>query len=335
MADYPSVEALMQQEVGQAGRSVHLECSRDTVRRARKAVEAVQGKRRGAYFLESDGGFDRDTVDSYLRFFGRLAGAGRKDREAAIAHFGLNDCRRTLVAKLSAEQRALLAFARMSLFEPEICFCERPLLELGSKARGCVLAWISDRSDAGTIFVTAGQPLREALLMPGSAFWEEEGRLFPAQVDEGEGDASARPGAESGASPSVGTDGRLQAGGDEQDPFDGEVRICKIAVKAGDATLLLDPREIDFVESANRLNYASVRGQLYPTALTMDELEDTLARFGFFRCHRSYIVNMQKVSRVERYTRNTFNLTLSDAAHTSLPLSKGRAEEMRERFRWK
>lgn len=310
MTEYSSVETLIREEVESAGRSVHLECSRDTVRRARRATETAQGSRRGAYFLESDGGFDRDTVDSYLRFFGQLAGSGRKDREAAISHFGLDSCRKTLVAKLSAEQKALLGFARMSLFEPEICFCERPLLELGPEARSCVLAWISERTGAGTIFVTAGQPLREALLMPGSAFWEEEGRIFSADIEsDREGDGSMLP-------------------------TDDEVRICKIAVKAGDATLLLDPREIDFVESANRLNYASVRGELYPTTLTMDELEETLTRFGFFRCHRSYIVNMQKVSRVERYTRNTFNLVLSDAAHTSLPLSKGRADEMCERFRW-
>ena len=46
-------------------------------------------------------------------------------------------------------------------------------------------------------------------------------------------------------------------------------------------------------------------------------------------------MNVQKVARVERFTRNTFNLVLSDANRSSLPLSKGRAEEMRERFGWK
>ena len=50
---------------------------------------------------------------------------------------------------------------------------------------------------------------------------------------------------------------------------------------------------------------------------------------GFFRCHRSYIVNVQRVAKVERFTRNSFNLTLSDVAHSSIPLAKGRAEEMR------
>lgn len=306
--DYATIEDLIAAEVGAAQRSVHLECSRDTSRRARAAVQAAQGARRGAYLLEGEGGFDRDTARSYLRFFARLAGRDAAAVEEALEHFGLGSCARAQVVSLSAEQRALLGFARMSLFQPEICFCERPLMDLGAEARSLVLSWIGERHEAGTVFVTVGQPLREALLMPGRAFWEEEERLRAAELEETS---------------------------DGDDGFQDEVRVCKIAAKAGDATLLLDPRDIDFIESANRVNYASVRGELYPTSLTMDELEAELERFGFFRCHRSYIVNVQKVARVERYTRNTFNLVLSDAAHTSLPLSKGRAEAMRDRYGWK
>ncbi len=308
--EYASAADLVRGEVG-AGRSVHLECSRDAMRAAREAVQELAGPRRTAFYLEDDGGFDRDTVRSYLRFFARLAGDASAASDA-IAHFGLRERAGVLVPKLTPEERALLGFARVSLLDPELCFCERPLLELGPDARRTVLAWIGAQSEAGTLFVTCGQPLREALLMPGRAFWEEDGRFLAAEVDD-------------------------DAADDEDEPaFEGdEVRVCKIAAKAGDVTLLLDPREIDFIESANRVNYASVRGELYPTALTMDELEVELERFGFFRCHRSYIVNVQKVAKVERYTRNTYNLVLSDAHHSSLPLSKGRAEEMRERFRWR
>lgn len=306
--DYPSIEPLIRCEVGDGRRSVHVECGRDVSRRAREAVRALGDARRSAYFLEDEGGFDRDTPRSYLRLFARLAGRDAAAADEALERFGLGEAARAKVAKLTSEQRALLGFARMSLGDPELCFCERPLLELGPEARALVLGWIAERYEAGTVFVTVGEPLREALLMPGRAFWEEGSRLTVAEVEE---------------------DG---AGADAA--FD-EVRVCKIAAKAGNVTLLLDPRDIDFIESANRVNYASVRGELYPTSLTMDELESELTRFGFFRCHRSYIVNVQKVSRVERYTRNTFNLVLADAAHTSLPLSKGRADEMRERYGWK
>lgn len=304
MADYETIEELLE---GERDSSVHVECGRDAVDRAVRFVHATYASRRCAFYVETDKGFDRDTVRSYLRFFSRVAG-GAVAAEEAVAHFGLKDTARTPVKKLTPEQRALMNFARMSLFEPEVVFCERPLRDITPNTRGLVLAWLGQVVESGGIVVTCGEPLREALLMPGTAFYEENGRFFQAQTDDG----------------------------DEAPEYDGdEVRVFKVPVKSGDTTLLFDPRELDFVESVNRANFVSVRGELYPVQMTLDELEAELSRYGFFRCHRSYIVNVQKVVKVERFTRNSFNLTLADAARTSIPLAKGRADEMRERYGWR
>lgn len=310
---YPSIEALIAGETG----GIHIECAQVATQAAIRAVRTCHGGRRCAFYVATDGGFERETVLSYLRFFDRLAGRG-VSVDAVAERFGLADSRRTPMRKLTAEQQALLNMARLALFEPEVCFCERPLNALGADARSAVLGWMNEASSRGTVFVTAGQPLREALLMPGTAFWEDDGCYVAAEVAV-EGDAE------------------VPCAQDAEDAvFAGdEVRVCKIPAKADAATLLFDPREIDFIESMNKTNYVSVRGELYPTALTMDELDGELARFGFFRCHRSYIVNVQKVAKVERYTRNAFNLTLSNAARTSIPLAKGRAEAMRERYGWR
>lgn len=322
--DYQSIEALIE---GESGKSIHIECGRDTSRGALAAVQAFYQKKRCAFYLESDKGFDRDTVRSYLKFFARLAG-GKITASEALNHFGLKDKRNTSVSKLTPEERALMNFARMVLFEPEVVFCERPLLELGPDARSLFLTWIASEAEKGTIFITVGEPLREALLMPGDAWWEEEGRFFPAQTTTDEAgtldvvasDEQSRSNAASNSDQKI----------EEEVIFAGdEVRVCKVQAKSGTSTLLFDPREIDFIESANRQNYVSVRGELYQTPSTLDELERELTRFGFFRCHRSYIVNVQRVAKVERFTRNSFNLTLSDVAHSSIPLAKGRAEEMR------
>ena len=322
--DYQSIEALIE---GESGKSIHIECGRDTSRGALAVVQAFYQKKRCAFYLESDKGFDRDTVRSYLKFFARLAG-GKITASEALNHFGLKDKRNTSVSKLTPEERALMNFARMALFEPEVVFCERPLLELGPDARSLFLTWIASEAEKGTIFITVGEPLREALLMPGDAWWEEEGRFFPAQTTTDEAgtldvvasDEQSRSNAASNSDQKI----------EEEVIFAGdEVRVCKVQAKSGTSTLLFDPREIDFIESANRQNYVSVRGELYQTPSTLDELERELTRFGFFRCHRSYIVNVQRVAKVERFTRNSFNLTLSDVAHSSIPLAKGRAEEMR------
>ncbi|WP_288737302.1 LytTR family transcriptional regulator DNA-binding domain-containing protein [uncultured Enorma sp.] len=301
---YDSVEELLETR---ANESVHLECPRETIDRAVRFVHERYARRRCAFYLITDRGFDRETVRSYLKFFARLAG-GVVSADDALAHFGLSPAARTPVKKLNPEQRALMNFARMSLFEPEVVFCERPLADITPATRGIVTAWMGTVVDDGGILITAGEPLREALLMPGTAFYEEDGRLFEAQTS---------------------------VGGDDEGEYAGdEVRVFKLPARVDGATLLLDPREVDFVESVNRQNFASVRGELYPVTLTLDELEAELERFGFFRCHRSYIVNVQKVMKVERFTRNSFNLTLADARATQVPLAKGRAEAMRERYGW-
>lgn len=305
-ASYDTVENLL---AAREDESVHLECGRETVDRAVRFVHERYARRRCAFYVSTDRGFDRETVRSYLRLFSRLAG-GSVTAGDAMAHFGLAPAARTQVRRLTAEQRALLNFARMSLFEPEVVFCERPLADVTPSTRGLVTAWMGQVADAGGILITAGEPLREALLMPGTAFYEEDGRLHEAKTAVGEKDED------------------VEYAGDE-------VRVFKVPARVDGATLLFDPREVDFVESVNRANFASVRGELYPVTMTLDELESELERFGFFRCHRSYIVNVQKVAKVERFTRNSFNLTLADAAQTQIPLAKGRAEAMRERYGWR
>lgn len=305
-SSYDTVENLL---AAREDESVHLECGRETVDRAVRFVHERYARRRCAFYVSTDRGFDRETVRSYLRLFSRLAG-GSVTAGDAMAHFGLVPAARTQVRRLTAEQRALLNFARMSLFEPEVVFCERPLADVTPSTRGIVTAWMGQVADAGGILITAGEPLREALLMPGTAFYEEDGRLHEAKTAVGEKDED------------------VEYAGDE-------VRVFKVPARVDGATLLFDPREVDFVESVNRANFASVRGELYPVTMTLDELESELERFGFFRCHRSYIVNVQKVAKVERFTRNSFNLTLADAAQTQIPLAKGRAEAMRERYGWR
>lgn len=304
MTEFASIDELVAD-----GRSVHIECSRETSAALLAAVRARYRTQRCAFVLETDRGFERDSVASHLRFYGSIARSS-VHHEDAISHFNLRGVAKRKIGGLAPSTLALVNLARASLFEPEICFLERPLSDLDAEGRSIALAWIADRMEQGCRFITTVEPLREALLMPGVACWHEEGRFIAVDQDDGEDE-----------------DGGAAYEGDE-------VHVLKIPAHTETATLLFDPRDIDFAESMNKATYLVVRGERYQTPRTMDELEHELSRAGFFRCHRSFLVNVQKVAKVERYTRNSFNLTLGDAAHTSIPLAKGRAEQMRERYRW-
>ncbi|MDD3224426.1 MAG: LytTR family DNA-binding domain-containing protein [Clostridium sp.] len=107
-------------------------------------------------------------------------------------------------------------------------------------------------------------------------------------------------------------------------------KVEKISAKIGEKILLFDPKEIDYVESEQGSTTLSVRGEKFPCNMSLTDLEKRLKNFGFFRCHRSYIVNLQRVREVITWTRNSYSLNLDDKVKSSIPLAKGRIDELKD-----
>lgn len=108
------------------------------------------------------------------------------------------------------------------------------------------------------------------------------------------------------------------------------VRLEKIPAKVGDKLILFDPTEVDYIESQEGVANLHVLQGTYPCSFSLTVLEEKLKPFGFFRCHRSYLVNLQKVREVITWTRNSYSLILEDAQKSSIPLSKGKYDELKQ-----
>ncbi len=80
----------------------------------------------------------------------------------------------------------------------------------------------------------------------------------------------------------------------------------------------------------NRTTYIYFDDEKLPCSLTLNELEESLRRLGFFRTHRSYLVNLQRIREVASWTRNSYNLVLDDSLKTTIPLSKARVDELKK-----
>ena len=107
-------------------------------------------------------------------------------------------------------------------------------------------------------------------------------------------------------------------------------QIFKIPVKAEDKVILLNPADILYADASGDRAYLVTQDERLPSQYTLTELEKRLARSGFFRAHRSYLVNLQHVKEVIPFTRNAFSLCLDDDASTQIPLSKSAAAELRD-----
>lgn len=284
---------------------LHIECNQEIMNELFLYIKEHMRGKNAAYITLQEKGYERDTVRSYLRFFHELFGETR-DLDAVMADFGLLGLSRRRMRDLKPGECMKTHLARISMQRAEFCFLEEPLLNLDEDGTKKVLHWVDEQCDNGVHFITVHSSLRHTLLMPGTAYYYENGTFHRAEHEEED------------------------SGICEEDTFE----ILKIPAKSGSRVLLFDPKDIDYVESSNKNNYISVRGELFPVQSTMDQLEENLKKSGFFRCHRSYLVNLQKVERFEKWTKNSYVLVLNNQDKSQIPLSKGRLAELKETFQW-
>lgn len=98
-------------------------------------------------------------------------------------------------------------------------------------------------------------------------------------------------------------------------------RRSVLPIISQNGTELLPVEDILYAEVYQHETSFSLRsGRKITSILQLSEVESRLSKQGFFRCHRSYLVNMQAVSRI-----NPSGLTLTDGS--VIPVSKYRYKE--------
>ncbi|WP_438433472.1 LytTR family transcriptional regulator DNA-binding domain-containing protein [Gorillibacterium sp. sgz500922] len=260
--------------------------------------------------------YPKMTVEAYVRFFAELAGHSVDVRDV-LARLALLDSAKVKIHELNRGQRKRLALARERIKRPMLLLFQEPNLNMDRENMAILLDNLEQLSQEGTCVVNMSAFFRDTLLMGGQSYRLDDDGLVELQTGLEE-----TPPAEAALS--------LSAAAEPVAPV---YRIEKIPARLEDRILLFDPMEIDFVESETGASTLSVRGDRFPCALSMTELEERLRHFGFFRCHRSYLVNLQRLKEVVTFTRNSYSLSLDDRCKSSIPLSKGRLDELKEILR--
>ncbi|MBQ9826615.1 MAG: response regulator transcription factor [Firmicutes bacterium] len=94
-----------------------------------------------------------------------------------------------------------------------------------------------------------------------------------------------------------------------------------LAVETAGGTEILNINDIIYAEVyQHSTSFTLRRGRHLVSAVQLNEIESKLAPQGFFRCHRSYLVNMRHLTRIGQS-----ELTLSDGS--TVPLSRHRSKE--------
>ncbi|MBB4822994.1 ABC-2 type transport system ATP-binding protein [Sporosarcina luteola] len=222
------------------------------------------------------------------------------------------DAKRAIrIKQLSFSEQKRVQFACLLIQNPSIFVLEEPDQNMDLESKRIYLSILQHLSaDEKVIFILTGN-LESAVTSADTVFRLDANGLQSIQMKtEDERDEASDP---------IGMVESTQP-----------VRFEKIPTKVNDKIVLFNPPEIDYIESNEGQTFLHIKGESFPCVFTLTELEERLLPFGFFRCHRSYIVNLQKVREVVTWTRNSYSLVLEDLSKSTIPLSKSKMVELKE-----
>ena len=249
----------------------------------------------GVLFAE-DGLYQTRSPLANLAFHCQLYGLPRPRAQEVLVQVGLSDQANARLDRLPSGLARRLAFGRAILHRPVVLLLEEPFARCDEASIALLSRLLRQLADEGCALLILADHTAHLLALCDTVYALDRGRIIESSSPQAEPQAGL--------------------------PF-------KIPVRLQDKVVLVNPAEILYADAGDgRAILHTAEGHL-PTQFTLAELEQRLARSGFFRAHRAYLVNLQHVVEVIPFTRNSYSLRLDDAAGTIIPLSKTAAAELR------
>lgn len=94
--------------------------------------------------------------------------------------------------------------------------------------------------------------------------------------------------------------------------------------------IVLDPAEIFYFFAHSAEVFAYLESGEFIVNSTLKELNENLNKAQFAQTHKAYIVNVGKIEKVSPMFSGNFEITLKDAKHTKIPLSRRFAKPIKD-----
>lgn len=110
-----------------------------------------------------------------------------------------------------------------------------------------------------------------------------------------------------------------------------DIHAKRISVWVNDRIILVPLERIAYFVAEEGTVFLVEGGQRYELHATMAQLEARFQADGFFRSHRSYLVNLSKVEEMIPWFNNTYVLKLT-GLEEEIPVSRSRVKALKEHF---
>jgi DNA-binding LytR/AlgR family response regulator len=138
----------------------------------------------------------------------------------------------------------------------------------------------------------------------------------------------ARKGQTSAAAPGEKLDTLMKLLEQQQQP-----QTTKVLLKANNRLFLVDQKEICFAsieDGVITVVAQSMEGQ--SNCRTLEELLGSLDGKLFWRAHRSYLVNINRIKEVVPWFKSSYQIRMDDKKQTEIPVSRAQTRRLRDLF---
>jgi two-component system LytT family response regulator/two-component system response regulator LytT len=114
----------------------------------------------------------------------------------------------------------------------------------------------------------------------------------------------------------------------------GQGRRERLAVKVGERFFLVDAGDVIFATLADEVVTVATTGFTGTSNYrTLDDLQAQFDPETFWRVHRAYLVNINKIKEIVPWFSRNYILKMSDAKSTEIPVSRSQTKRLREYLR--
>lgn len=107
--------------------------------------------------------------------------------------------------------------------------------------------------------------------------------------------------------------------------------INKLAVSEDGKIIILSLEDIYYIEADEKECLVYTKNKVYTTKQKISKLEEALLNKKFFKSHRGYLVNIDKIREIESWFSGSYLIKLENISK-KIPLSRNRIKAFKEMF---
>ncbi|SFL80635.1 response regulator transcription factor [Salibacterium qingdaonense] len=258
-------------------------------------------------FDHQEGFYTRLTVEDNVSFYHKWYGC-RVPLPEILVQFDLQSCAGQTLQQCSVSDMRRIYFAKCYMSGGRAMVFREPVHGVDIKTMNTFLNMLHKLKEEAVPVLVLVSNMEHAILLGDAAYKLNPNGLQEVETQE---ETSSEP---------------------EHTGAPAAANLFKIPAKVGDKVILFDPPEIDYIESRDGKAVIVINEESYTMDSTLAEAEKKLEVYGFYRCHRSYIVNLQKVREIITWSKNAYSLRMDNKMQSTIPLSRTKLQDIQDKF---